>query len=218
MPVDTLTCGGARYHPRRVFCIGKNYSEHIRELREEAPGEPVVFMKPATALVPPGETLVRPTHGGELHHEAELVVLIGGEGHRLSVKQAPPLIAGLSLGLDLTLRDLQHSLKSRGLPWERSKAFDQSAPLGDFTPCSPALDPDAIRFECRVNGQVKQQGDTRHMLYPVAELIAWLSVPWRLMPGDLVFTGTPSGAGPLPPRARVTLDSPQLGCWEWFIE
>lgn len=212
-----LTLGSRSIVPRRVFCIGKNYAEHVKELDGSAPGQPVVFMKPATCLVPPGETIHMPAHGSNLHHEAEVVVLVGKAGKGISETDAPAHIAGLTLGLDLTLRDVQSALKKKGWPWEIAKAFDQSAPLGTLTAFDDNLSLDDIPFQCSVNGAVRQSGNTGEMTFPIPALIHYLSGIWQLREGDLIFTGTPAGVGPLHSGDRVALDSDRLGSFEWTL-
>jgi len=201
----------------RIFCIGKNYAEHVAELAHlgHAPdGECVVFMKPPSAVVPEGEAIVLPRGLGSIHHEAELVVLLTGGGRDVTEADAMECVAGISLGLDLTLRDLQTSLKSRGAPWELAKAFDGSAPLGEF---QPYLEQDlqALEFSCHVNGELRQQARTADMLYSVARQISILSRTWALEPGDVIFTGTPKGVGPLLPGDKVELKGPGLGRYKW---
>lgn len=201
----------------RIFCIGRNYASHIAELGNVADGDCVIFMKPASCIVEEGEPLVLPRDRGEIHHEAELVVLLTGGGRDIAVDEALDHVAGITLGLDLTARDLQSQLKKKGAPWEIAKAFDGAAPLGDF---KPYLEQDlqAIEFTCRVNGELRQHGRTEQMLFSVARQIHILSRTWALLPGDVVFTGTPEGVGPLRPGDRVRLESPSIGHFEWSVE
>lgn len=212
-----LQLGSQQYSPQRIFCIGKNYAEHVKELGGSVPSQPVVFMKPVTCLVPPGKTIRMPAHGSNLHHEAEVVVLIGTAGKDIPESDAASHIAGLTLGLDLTLRDVQLDMKKKGWPWEISKAFDQSAPLGTLTPYGDALPLDNIPFQCSVNGAVRQTGNSREMMFAIPTLIHYLSGIWELKEGDLIFTGTPSGVGPLQPGDRVALHSDLLGTFEWSL-
>ena len=201
----------------RVFCIGRNYAEHIRELGSTPDQACVVFMKPASCVVPAGEPVVLPRDRGSVHHEAELVVMLtGGPLTRapIPVERALEQVAALTLGLDLTLRDLQNELKKKGAPWELCKAFDGAAPLGDWVPYQ-GQDLQALEFSCDVNGARRQSGRTADMLFPVARLIHILSQSWALAPGDIIYTGTPAGVGPLNPGDRVTLASPALGRYEW---
>ena len=212
-----LDLGSRIITAQRIFCIGKNYAEHVKELGGPAPGRPVVFMKPATSLVPPGEKIPIPAHGSHLHHEAEVVVLIGQSGKNISESAAPAHIAGLTLGLDLTLRDVQSDLKKKGWPWEIAKAFDHSAPLGTLTAFEEGLPLNNISFECRVNGTVRQTGNTGEMMFSIPNLINYLSGIWELQEGDLIYTGTPAGVGPLKSGDRVTLHSDRLGKFEWTL-
>lgn len=204
----------------RIFCIGKNYAAHVEELKHlghPPDGQCVVFMKPPSCVVPEGEPIVLPKGVGEVHHEAELVVLLTGGGRDIPVDEATHHIAGLTLGLDLTLRDLQTELKNGGKPWELAKAFDGAAPLGDF---KPFLDQDlqALEFTFHVNGTLRQHGRTAKMLYGVARQIHILSQTWALLPGDAIYTGTPSGVGPLRPGDELMLEGRGLGRYRWRCE
>ncbi|MCX7059414.1 MAG: fumarylacetoacetate hydrolase family protein [Gammaproteobacteria bacterium] len=201
----------------RIFCIGKNYAEHVEELAHlgyKPDGECVVFMKPASAAVAVGDPIPLPKGRGSIHHEAELVVMLTGGGSDIPVDEALGTIAGITLGLDLTLRDLQTELKNKGKPWELSKSFDGSAPLGDF---KPYLEQDlqALEFTLLVNGELRQHGRTAEMLYPVAQQIAILSQTWSLEPGDVIFTGTPKGVAELKPGDTCVLAASAIGRFEW---
>jgi 2-keto-4-pentenoate hydratase/2-oxohepta-3-ene-1,7-dioic acid hydratase in catechol pathway len=198
----------------RIFCIGRNYVEHVIELGNALDGDLVVFMKPTSAIVPEGTPVRLPRNRGAVHHEAELVVMLTGGGADIPIEDALDCIAGFTLGLDLTLRELQVTLKQKGNPWELAKGFDASAPLGDF---KPYLEQDlqALEFTCRVNDQVRQHGKTSDMLYTVARQISLLSQTWALEPGDVIFTGTPKGVGPLVPGDVVRLESAAIGRFAW---
>jgi len=198
----------------RIFCIGRNYAEHIKELGNSPDDACVVFMKPASCVVPAGQRVVLPRGRGSVHHEAELVVMLAGGGSDIPMERALQNVAALTLGLDLTLRDLQNELKKKGAPWELAKSFDQAAPLGNWTPYK-GQDLQALEFSCDVNGARRQTGNTRDMLFPVARMIQILSRSWALAPGDIVYTGTPAGVGPLVPGDRVSLASAALGTFEW---
>ncbi len=200
---------------QRIFCIGRNYAEHAKEMGSALPPEPVVFMKPATSLVPEGAKLVLPRERGSVHHEMELVLALGREARDLAPAAAPGILAGVALGLDLTLRDEQARLKQAGAPWELAKSFDGSAVVGRFAPVPLKFDPQALDMLCTVNGQVRQAGNTRDMLFPIPAILAFLSSRWRLLPGDLVYTGTPAGVGALRPGDRVEISSPSLGSFGW---
>ena len=213
-----ISVNGQLFAPNRIFCIGKNYHEHVKELGGKTPEEPVVFMKPVSSIVAPGESLFMPRHGNLLHHEVEVVLLIGREGRDIPQANALSFIAGVSLGLDLTLRDVQVQLKKAGLPWELSKSFEQSDPVGLFKAYHPgSIDLENLSFTCSVNGELRQQGNTRDMLFPIKSLIHMLSRWWTLRPGDIVFTGTPSGVGPLKAGDRVDIESPGTGLFSWTL-
>ena len=201
--------------PPHIFCIGRNYAEHATEMGAPKPAEPVVFMKPATSLVPEGQPLVLPKGRGSVHHEMELVVAIGKQGADIPPEAALGHVAGVTLGIDLTLRDLQSKLKQAGQPWELSKSFDGSAAIGKFISWSAQSDIQNINMRCTVNGALRQQGNTREMLFPVAAIIAFLSRYWRLLPGDLIYTGTPAGVGPLVPGDRIGIESTEIGRFQW---
>lgn len=201
-------------HPR-IFCIGRNYAKHIAELGDADASRCVIFMKPTSCLVAQGEAVPLPRDQGAVHYEAELVVQIGRAGKNIEESNAQQHIQALSLGLDLTLRDLQNELKNQGAPWERSKAFEHSAPLGNWHAFEPGLNLADIEFECRVNSEVRQQGNTRDMLFPVPRLVSLLSQTWALRPGDMIFTGTPEGVGRVQPGDEVSLSSALLGTFSW---
>ena len=207
------------FTPNRIFCIGKNYGEHIKELGgTKIPEEPVVFMKPVCNIVAPGETLHRPSFGNELHHEVEVVLLIGKEGKNILKGDALSYISAITLGLDLTLRDIQKKLKKAGLPWELSKSFEQSAPLGIFKNYFPnKIDLKNLPFSCSVNGSLRQKGNTREMIFPIENLIQTLSCWWTLRPGDIIFTGTPAGVASLQPGDKIEIESPAIGLFSWSL-
>ncbi len=205
------------YHPQRIFCVGRNYVAHAREFNNEVPDKPIIFMKPPTSLVPPGSRVKFPSNGKELHYEGEMVILIGKEGRAVSEKDARSYVQGLSLGLDLTLRDVQRHMKQKGLPWEMAKAFEQSAPVGEFIPVEKDMDLSDFEFTCSVNGEVKQRGVTGLMIFSVEKLIVELSQVWLLRPGDLIYSGTPEGVGPLQIGDKVSVQNSQIGSFSWEI-
>lgn len=198
----------------RIFCIGRNYAEHVRELGN-APDEAfVVFMKPPSCVVPADTPLRLPRGRGAVHHEAELVVRLGGGGADIAADAALAHVTHLTLGLDLTLRELQNALKKKGAPWELAKAFDGAAPLGHWRPFR-GEDLQALEFTLHVNGALRQQGRTRDMLFPVARQIEILSRTWALQDGDVIYTGTPAGVAALEPGDYAVLESPSIGRFEW---
>ena len=188
----------------KIVCIGRNYREHAAEMGSAVPDEPVFFLKPATACVFPGKPIRLPAHLGEIHHEVELVVAIDGYGSNIPEPMAPGFIAFYTLGLDLTARTIQEELKKKGLPWEKAKAFDGSAVLGDVDlPMTASTDLQRFVIELRRNDKVVQRGSTADMIFPVARLISYVSkyISWE--PGDLLFTGTPAGVGPISSGDRL---------------
>src|SRR3989337_3597610 len=201
----------------RVFCIGRNYAEHVQELSNTIPEKPVIFIKPATCLVKPGEKIHCPKHGKELHHEVEIIVKIGSEGRVAREEEALSFVSAVTVGLDLTLRDVQADLKKKGLPWEIAKAFDQSAPIGSFVPYNKSIDLNNISFGCKVNGIERQRGNRRDMIFSIPRLLVELSKIWMLRPGDLLFTGTPSGVGPLKVGDSIEIKSNLTGSFSWSI-
>ena len=212
-----VVVGNTPFTPQRIFCIGRNYADHVKEMKSSLPVSPVIFCKPHTSLVSPGEKIRFPKHGKQLHHEVFLVILIGIRGAAESKEDALSFIAGVTIGLDLTLRDIQNDLKSKGQPWEKSKAFDGSAPIGDFISLDQIPKLDDIEFSCHVNDEIRQKGNTGDMIFPVEVLIVELSDIWKLLPGDLIYTGTPSGVGPLNPGDTVTIESKSIGSFSWEV-
>ena len=205
-------------HTARIFCIGQNYVAHIRELGNPMPQAPVIFMRPLSCLVAPGEAVHFPRHGKELHYEVEVVVRIGKAGRDIDESNALAHIDALTLGADLTLRDLQIAAKKDGLPWDQAKAFEQSAPLGEFLAYDPlTIDLDDLDFRCRINGELRQDGNTSDMLFGFRRLIAELSSVWTLRPGDMIYSGTPSGVGPLQVGDSIEVENHQIGTFSWMI-
>ena len=187
----------------KIICVGRNYAEHAKELNNPVPTSPVLFLKPSTAAVPMEEPFSIPTDLGRCDHELEMTVLIDKPLCHATVDQAKAAIAGLGLGLDLTLRDVQEGLKQKSHPWERAKAFDGSCPLSRFVSYD-GRDLQSIDLELLRNDQVQQRGNSRDMLFPVLALLAEISRSFTLLPGDVVLTGTPAGVGPLYPNDKLT--------------
>jgi fumarylpyruvate hydrolase len=189
--------GGGLFPVRRVFCVGRNYAAHAREMGSDPDREPPFFFcKPADAIVTRGEVNY-PTATSNLHHEMELVVAIGQGGVDVPAADALNLVFGYAAGIDLTRRDLQDEAKATRRPWDMSKGFDESGPVGEIIPAAKAGHPAAGRIALEVNGVLRQEGDLTDQIWPVPEIIAALSRLVRLAPGDLIFTGTPDGVGPL---------------------
>ncbi len=182
----------------KVICIGRNYRAHAEELGNAAPKEPVFFLKPNTACLYPGQLIRLNPLLGTIHHEVELVVMMDSYAKNVPVNMALGLVASFTLGLDLTARDVQEELKAKSLPWEKAKAFDGSAVLGEVElPMTAGTDLQNMDIQLKRNGQLVQKGHTRDMLFTVAELIAHVSRYMTLEPGDLLFTGTPAGVRPI---------------------
>lgn len=195
----------ARFPVRRIFCVGRNYAEHAREMGHNPEREvPFFFAKPADAVVESGASIPYPPETQNLHHEIELVVAIGRGGADIPIETALAHVYGYGVGIDLTRRDLQGVAKAAGRPWDLAKGFDLSAPIGPITPVAAGAQAAKGRIWLAVNGVEKQSGDLADMIWPVADVIAFLSRSVTLAPGDLIMTGTPAGVGPLVPGDGVT--------------
>lgn len=200
---------GGTFPVHRIYCVGRNFAEHAREMGATAPafgaerGSPVFFCKPADAVVVDG-AVPYPPGTNELHHEIELVVALGRDAPPgvLAVEDAPALIYGYALGLDLTRRDLQSAAKANGLPWDTGKAFDHSAPISEIVPAGQVSALDSRALTLQVNGELRQRGLLRDLIWTVPEILHELSKLFALRAGDLVFMGTPAGVGPLRPGDR----------------
>lgn len=181
----------------KIICIGRNYAEHARELNNPVPERPVVFHKPASALLVNGKPLYYPAFTKDLHHELEIVLKIGKNGKYVQSEFADDYYPEIGLGIDFTARDLQSELKKKGQPWEIAKAFDGAAVLGKFVPLAEIPDLSAIEFELHKNETVVQQGNTRDLLFSFNDIIVYVSQFFKLQMGDLIYTGTPAGVGPV---------------------
>ena len=179
----------------KIVCIGRNYVEHIKELGNQVPDKPVIFIKPASSIIGDGGTIIIPPHSSDCHHEVELAVLMGTRAKDIDSADALGHVAGYAVALDLTLRDLQGVQKQKGLPWEIAKAFDTACPLSDFVPADRIEDPQQLWIRLKVNDELRQDGNTGEMMRSVAELIAAASTYFTLEEGDILLTGTPSGVG-----------------------
>jgi len=181
----------------KIIAIGRNYQEHAKELNNPIPTEPVVFLKPDTALLKEGKAFYHPDFSNDIHYEVELIIKIGKEGKHIASKFARNYIEAIGLGIDFTARDLQQKCKEKGLPWEIAKAWEHSAPIStDFIDVSNLNTAD-ISFELTKNGQVVQQGKSSEMIFNINQIIAYISTFMTLKKGDLIYTGTPAGVGPV---------------------
>ena len=217
-PSVAVAGSAGRFPVRRVFCVGRNYAAHAREMGSDPSREPPFFFtKPADAVVPASGAVPYPPMTQDLHHEVELVVALGAGGADVPVEDALALVWGYGVGLDLTRRDLQAAAKDAGRPWDMAKGFDASAPCSPLRPASETGHPSQGRIWLEVNGQVKQQGDLNEMIWPVADVISYLSRFVKLEAGDLIYSGTPSGVGALQPGDRVRGGVDGVGTFELEI-
>ena len=184
----------------KIICIGRNYVNHIKELQNERPDEPVVFLKPDSAILLKQHPFVIPEFSEDIHHEVELLVKINKVGKYIEPKFAHNYYDEIGLGIDFTARDLQSKLKEKGLPWEKAKAFDGSAVIGDFLSKNSFNSLESINFELVSNGKVVQKGNSSHMLWKIDELISHVSQFFTLKIGDIIFTGTPEGVAAVKPN------------------
>ena len=201
----------------KVICVGRNYAEHARELGNEIPKSPILFMKPASSVVSVHNEIVRPNPAlyGDTHYEAELCIQLVGDLSAATIEQAKQAIGGVTLGLDLTLRDLQSKLKEKGHPWERAKCFDGACVLADWIDPQAFGDFSHVEYQLYINDELKQDGNTALMLFPVYELLAEISHAFSLQAGDVIMTGTPSGVGVLQADDTLTF---KLGTHEWQVQ
>jgi fumarylpyruvate hydrolase len=198
-PVLPIFGSEMRFPVHRIYCIGRNYAEHAKEMGAQAVSraQPVFFLKPADTLVPGGGDVPYPSATKELHHEVEMVIALQSGGRDIDATCARECVFGYGVGLDLTRRDLQAAAKAKGLPWDVAKGFDASAPVSSLRAAGEIGHPSHAQLSLRVNGELRQQTDIAEMIFPVADIIAELSKLFELKGGDLVFTGTPAGVGPL---------------------
>lgn len=181
----------------KIICIGRNYVDHARELNNEVPEAPVFFMKPDTALVTSNQPFNYPSFSSEVHHEIEVVIRISQQGKEIAESEADRYFEEVALGVDFTARDLQATMKKKGLPWEIAKAFDHSAPVSDFYPRARFQNIHQLGFRLDRNGSTVQRGNTSLMIFNFKQIISYVSRFVTLMKGDLLFTGTPAGVGPV---------------------
>ena len=184
----------------KIICIGRNYAKHIEELQNERPTEPVIFMKPDSAILLKQHPFVIPEFSNDIHHEIEIIVKISKVGKYIDAKFAHKYYDEIGVGIDFTARDLQQQLKDKGLPWEKAKAFDGSAVIGEFVSKTDYNSLENLTFELTRNGKTVQKGNTSHMLWKIDELISYVSQYFTLKIGDIIYTGTPEGVGLVEPE------------------
>ena len=177
----------------KIIAIGRNYAEHIKELNNERPDEPVIFTKPETAILKDGEPFYYPDFSQDVHHEVEIIVKISKMGKNIEEKFAHKYYDEIGIGIDFTARDIQSKLKAKGLPWDLAKGFNGSSPISEFVDKSKFTDLTNLNFHLDVNGTLRQEGNTSMMLYPIDTIIAFISRYFTLKTGDIIFTGTPAG-------------------------
>jgi acylpyruvate hydrolase len=187
----------------KIICIGRNYAEHAKEMKSEVPKEPVFFMKPDTALIIRNQPFFLPDFSKEVHHEVELVLKINRVGKNIEERFAHKYFSEIGIGIDFTARDLQAACKEKGLPWEKAKAFDGSAPIGLFMDKGNFNDINQINFHLEINGKTVQKGNTKDLLFSFDKIIAYVSRFVTLKKGDLIYTGTPEGVGPVKTNDRL---------------
>lgn len=187
----------------KIICVGRNYADHARELNNEVPTEPVIFLKPDSAILKDGKAFYLPEHLGEIHHELEVVLRVCKNGKHIHEKFASAYYDQIGLGIDFTARDLQNKLKSKGLPWELAKGFDGSAVLGDFIAKETLPNLSSLQIRLDIDGSERQQGNTRDLLFTFEKIITFVSQYFTLRQGDLIFTGTPAGVSAVQPGNRL---------------
>ena len=195
----------------QIVCLARNYAEHAKELGNETPAAPVLFMKPASSVIGDGEAVCIPSYSQECHYEVELAVLIGSHTRNVSAESAMEHVAGYGVAIDMTLRDVQNQLKAKGLPWEIAKGFDTSCPLSDFVPAAAVTDPHNLNLKLAVNGEGRQDGNSSDMIHRVPQIIAHISAIFTLEPGDVILTGTPAGVGPVRGGDVMTAEIASVG-------
>lgn len=208
MSFVTLAPSGELFAVGTIYCLGRNYAAHAAEMKAEVPAEPVVFLKPAGALVADGGDIIIPRISSDVHHEVELVALIGTGGRAIPPERAYEHVLGYGVGLDMTLRDVQAEAKKKGLPWSVAKGFATSAPVSTIVAKDRVPDPHALEIVLRVNGEIRQRSHTSRMLFPLPAVVSYLSSIFTLEKGDLIFTGTPEGVGPVRPGDRLEAELP----------
>lgn len=203
-PAVAVHGAAAKFPVRRIFCVGRNYADHVREMGNDPKSEPPIFFtKPADAVVANGAAIPYAANTANLHFEVELVLALGKGGADIPADKALDGVWGYAVGVDLTRRDRQAEAKKGGAPWDAAKAFDNSAPIGEIVPVASGSHLGEGRIWLAVNGETEQDADLADMIWSAPEIIAHLSRSWTLQPGDLIFTGTPAGVGPVKPGDKV---------------
>lgn len=190
---------------QNIYCVARNYVKHIEELKNEIPEEPPIFMKPNSSILQSGGTIMLPPYSQDVHYEVEVVVYIKQNANYIAPEEAMSAIGGYGIGLDLTARDVQSFIKEKGYPWLKAKGFRHSACLSNFVDPKMIADPTDIDFTLEINGELRQKGNTSHMISPIATIVSMLSNHYGLQEGDIIFTGTPEGIGKLNSKDSLEL-------------
>lgn len=202
----------------KIVCVGENYAKHIAELKGRIPEKPMLFFKPTTSLLAPQQPIQLPHFSSEIHHEVELVILIGQPARFLKETDALGCVSGYAVGMDLTARDIQREARKAGDPWAVAKGFDGSAPISDFAPAEEVGEAGDLAIELRVNGEVRQSARTSDMIFGIPKLLSYASSVFTLEPGDLLFTGTPSGVGIVQAGDLLEVSIEKVGSARWKVE
>lgn len=202
----------------KVLCLGLNYQEHIAEMKSEKPDEPVVFMKPPSAIIHNKQSIVIPSFSKDVHHEVEIVIAMGKSGKNIPKEKAMEYIFGFGVGIDVTLRDIQSEAKKKGRPWLVSKGFDTSSPISDFYHKKYFKDLNDIELKLSVNDEIKQHGNSRDLIFKFNEIVSYLSTIFTLNRGDIIFTGTPSGVGAIKSGDKIKAELNDVASLEVRVE
>ena len=195
----------------KILCIGRNYVDHIKELGNETPSAPVIFIKPSSSIIEEGQQIKIPEYSNDCHHEVELAVLIGKTAKNIQPDSVPEYIAGFGVAIDLTLRDVQAEQKKKGLPWEIAKGFDTACPLSVFVSASCVKDPQHLNIRLNINGTERQNGNTSLMIHSIMEIVSYMSGIFTLEAGDIILTGTPAGVGVIKSGDNIVAEIEQVG-------
>ncbi|PLX86328.1 MAG: acylpyruvase [Desulfuromonas sp.] len=206
------------YRVGKIVCLARNYSEHIKELGNEVPDKPVLFIKPSSSIIGHRESVVIPSYSGDCHHEVELAVLIGKWGKNISEQKALSHVAGYGVAIDMTLRDVQNTLKEKGLPWEVAKGFDTACPLSEFISADQVPDPHDLHISLQVNGETRQDSSTACMMRRIPAIIRDVSEIFTLEEGDIILTGTPAGVGPVVCGDKMRAEIEKVGSLEVAVQ
>lgn len=218
MKITTLLPVNKKIQINNIFCVGKNYADHAKEMGGDVPKEPIIFLKPTSAVIEDGQNIVIPKMSNNIHHEVELTVLIGKQGKNIPQSDALNYVAGYGLGLDMTMRDKQSEAKKGGNPWTISKGFDGSAPLSPFIEASKISDPHNLEISLKVNGKERQHSNTKNMIFRIDVLISFLSSIFTLEEGDIIYTGTPEGVAQVVSGDILEAEIPGVGSLKHLVK